>query len=385
MRSRLAPLAAILICSGLSACGGEDTEPVDARFTADCIEFHCTFDASGSASPRGLGLIYAWEFGDGNTGTGQIVEHVYAEPGEYEVKLQAADGVGFPGEETVTVMTTDTPAIDYYYPVRNAISVLIFLTESAAPIVETGDDIQASAETQGAPGADGYTIQCPLAGSVEAVAWDDANSNQLIDGTESLTITADGCSFDSNVTLSSVSEFGLVSDFDSNSFELDMDTSVGSGVETNVAEDIRLRGPVQITTTRTSSNIDTMTLASPAANIVYFAEQSANFIVSTDFDIGFEYPETAGMTGSYSFRFGFGATDLKSDVTIDSPITITESNNTLSLTQGAFTMIRDSETIKVDIASDPAYLRVRVDQDGDGTFDISDQFPQSITLRRLER
>jgi PKD repeat protein len=51
-----------------------------------------TFDGSTSATPGGGSLQYAWDFGDGTTGTGARPQHAYAEPGAYLVTLVVDDG-----------------------------------------------------------------------------------------------------------------------------------------------------------------------------------------------------------------------------------------------------------------------------------------------------
>jgi len=40
-------------------------------------------------------LTYAWNFGDGSTGTGLSATHVYTQLGTYTVTLTATDGCGF--------------------------------------------------------------------------------------------------------------------------------------------------------------------------------------------------------------------------------------------------------------------------------------------------
>ena len=50
-----------------------------------------------------------WDFGDGQTGTGSPVSHVYAAPGTYVVTLRVRDGLGFLSTTTLTV-TVRAPA-----------------------------------------------------------------------------------------------------------------------------------------------------------------------------------------------------------------------------------------------------------------------------------
>ena len=50
------------------------------------------FDGSASSDPDGDSLTYAWEFGDGSTGSGATPTHRYASSGVYEVTLIVNDG-----------------------------------------------------------------------------------------------------------------------------------------------------------------------------------------------------------------------------------------------------------------------------------------------------
>ena len=53
--------------------------------------------------------ITAWNFGDGQTGTGSPVSHVYAAPGTYVVTLKVRDALGLVSTATLTV-TVRAPA-----------------------------------------------------------------------------------------------------------------------------------------------------------------------------------------------------------------------------------------------------------------------------------
>ncbi|RLF36948.1 MAG: hypothetical protein DRN08_00415, partial [Thermoplasmata archaeon] len=53
------------------------------------------FDASQSYDPDGDIESYIWDFGDGNTDTGEIIEHIYTSPGNYTVSLTVIDTDGY--------------------------------------------------------------------------------------------------------------------------------------------------------------------------------------------------------------------------------------------------------------------------------------------------
>lgn len=50
------------------------------------------FDGSGSTDPDGSLTSYDWDFGDGTTGAGATVSHVYSAGGSYSVTLTVSDG-----------------------------------------------------------------------------------------------------------------------------------------------------------------------------------------------------------------------------------------------------------------------------------------------------
>lgn len=84
-----------------------DRAPV-AAFTASCSGLTCSFDASGSSDDRGIDS-YAWDFGDGATGSGATASRTYADAGTRTVTLTVTDTVGQVDTETRTVDASTDP------------------------------------------------------------------------------------------------------------------------------------------------------------------------------------------------------------------------------------------------------------------------------------
>src|SRR2546428_3027289 len=90
-----------------------------ASFTFSCSNRTCTFDASGSSDPDGTIASYAWNFGDGGTGSGQTASHTYA-LGDYNVTLTVTDNAGATGNQSKTVTITNvSPTASFTFSCSN--------------------------------------------------------------------------------------------------------------------------------------------------------------------------------------------------------------------------------------------------------------------------
>jgi PKD repeat protein len=105
----------------LSACGGgggggSGNLPPTASFTATPASGQAplavSFDASGSSDPDGTIASYAWNFGDGATGSGATASHTYVAAGTFAVLLTVTDSRGATASTTrfVTAAAGPPPA-----------------------------------------------------------------------------------------------------------------------------------------------------------------------------------------------------------------------------------------------------------------------------------
>ncbi|WP_284549728.1 PKD domain-containing protein [Aestuariimicrobium sp. T2.26MG-19.2B] len=78
----------------------------NARFTATTDGKTMSVDGTASNDPDGTVASYAWDFGDGTTGTGAKTSHTYAAAGTYTVALTVTDNQGGTGTTSQAVVVS---------------------------------------------------------------------------------------------------------------------------------------------------------------------------------------------------------------------------------------------------------------------------------------
>lgn len=85
---------------------GTGAKAPSAVMTTSGKDLTWAFDGSGSKAATGDIAGYAWNFGDGTTGTGRTASHEYAKPGTYTVTLTVTDASGLSQTTRATVTAT---------------------------------------------------------------------------------------------------------------------------------------------------------------------------------------------------------------------------------------------------------------------------------------
>ncbi|WP_158647904.1 PKD domain-containing protein [Nocardioides houyundeii] len=78
----------------------------EASFTNACTSLRCDFDGTSTVTPGGSVTSWAWDFGDGSTGTGATPSHAYAAAGSYTVRLTVTSSRGDTSTTTKSIQVT---------------------------------------------------------------------------------------------------------------------------------------------------------------------------------------------------------------------------------------------------------------------------------------
>lgn len=82
-----------------------------ASATSSCTNLTCGFDGSASSDPDGTVATYAWNYGDGSTGSGPRPSHTYARADTYTVTLRVTDDRGGQSTPWSGQVTATAPAV----------------------------------------------------------------------------------------------------------------------------------------------------------------------------------------------------------------------------------------------------------------------------------
>jgi PKD repeat protein len=95
-----------------------------------------TFDGTGSTDPNGDETIvsFAWDFGDGSTGSGATVDHAYAAEGTYSVTLTVTDDTGLSDSDGTSA--TISP------PVTEGDAFMVFVNAPNTPSAYVGNVLE---------------------------------------------------------------------------------------------------------------------------------------------------------------------------------------------------------------------------------------------------
>ncbi len=302
----------------LSASASQDVSvrpaiPPVASFTLAKDWLVVNVDASGSSDADGTVDSYAWNFGDGMTGSGKLATHTYAAAGTYTITLTVTDNdmLSASASQDVSVRPAIPPVASFTVdPVYLDVTVVSTSTDADGTIVSWdwtfGDGGVASGMT-----------------ATHSYAWDGTytitltvKDNDNLVGTTSMDVTVKHkpippvASFDAVVTHMSVAVTSTSTDSDGTIVSWDWDFGDGATASGPTAShSYSMTGPFTITLAVTD-NDGLMTTATEVVNIVD-NPPVADFTFTVD---GASVSVDAGTSSddygivSYSWNWGDGTT-----------------------------------------------------------------------------
>lgn len=94
---------------------------ISANPTSGRAPLTVNFAATGSSDPDGDALTYAWDFGDGQAGTGATISHTYTASGSFSARVTVSDGRGGTDYRTLTIGVGTPPSATITTPVAGAL------------------------------------------------------------------------------------------------------------------------------------------------------------------------------------------------------------------------------------------------------------------------
>ncbi len=150
---------------------GAPTLPVITPSTVNSTPGKVVTFAAAAADPSQLALTYAWDFGDGSTGTGASVTHTFASAGVYNVKVVATN--------TKSLSSSNTSQYTVGLPVSNALVVGCSGTgcssTGASSYAGSGIGVWQYKNTTSSPALFDFTINGVKAGQVATLVFTNAD------------------------------------------------------------------------------------------------------------------------------------------------------------------------------------------------------------------
>ena len=89
--------------TALASSGQPPVAALTATPTSGTVPLSVAFSAAGSSDPDGSVVAYDWAFGDGSTGSGATISHLYSAAGSYSAQLTVTDNAGFTATRSVAI------------------------------------------------------------------------------------------------------------------------------------------------------------------------------------------------------------------------------------------------------------------------------------------
>ncbi len=141
-----------------------------ASVTSGVAPLPVTFDATASTDNDGSIVSYQWNFGDGSTGSGSIIQHTYQSAGTYTATLTVTDNGGATSSTSILVQVSQNPSA-----VIRVQSILLGIVSQSS-----GKSVRATVKVT------------DLAGNPIPGATVNGGFNSVVSGTETATTDANG-------------------------------------------------------------------------------------------------------------------------------------------------------------------------------------------------
>jgi PKD repeat protein len=160
--------------SALSAAGQAPVAVLTASPVSGSVPLTVNFSAAGSSDADGSIVAYEWTFGDGGSGSGAAVSHVYTTAGSYTAQLRVTDNTGLSATRSVTITVSPVVTVVVMRVADIAMSLQTANANRARAVATVKVVNSAGAAVSGA------TVSGRWSGLVSGTVSGTTNSNGLV-------------------------------------------------------------------------------------------------------------------------------------------------------------------------------------------------------------